>query len=110
MTRSTSSAIPVDTSSADRALCPSWCVAAHDRRLGEDDWLHTGEPVAFETGLSAELVVSIDPDTGAADGPFVVIGDTELTPAEASALATRLLALTAMASVHDRAPRHEWTT
>jgi hypothetical protein len=87
-----------DPSSAGRALCPSWCVVPHGSHLGEEDWLHASEPIALAAGVWAELVMSIHPVTGTTDGPFVTIGETELTPAEAAALATRLLALTAFAS------------
>ena len=96
MTSSTSSAVDRNVSSS-RAFCPSWCVAAHGRHLGEEDWLHTSAPVALAAGLWAELVMSIHPDSGAVDGPVVTIGETELTPTEAAALATRILALTALA-------------
>jgi hypothetical protein len=98
MTRFATSAPQQDPSSTGRARCPSWCVVAHGSHLGEEDWLHTSEPIALAVGVWAELVMSIHPDTGATDGPFVTIGETELTPPEAAALATRLLALIAFAS------------
>jgi hypothetical protein len=37
--------------------------------------------------------MSIDPDTGEADGPYVMIGSTEYTVAEAVRLARSLVAL-----------------
>jgi hypothetical protein len=62
---------------------------------GEEDWLHASEPVQLVEDLRASLVMSIDPDTCEVDGPFVLVGDTELTLAEAKAFATSLLALVA---------------
>jgi hypothetical protein len=35
--------------------CPHWCVAGHGRHLGEDDWVHVGEPVALADGVLARL-------------------------------------------------------
>ena len=98
MTRSTSPAAHPDPPLTGRARCPSWCVVAHGSHLGDEDWLHTSEPIVLAAGVWAELATCIHPVTGATDGPFITIGDAELTPAEAAALATRLIALTALAA------------
>ncbi len=88
----------LQSSSVSRLLCPSWCVAGHRADLGEEDWLHSSEPVPFIDAVPARLVMSIDPDTGEVDGPYVLIGTAEYSLTEASASAARLLGLV---SVHD---------
>jgi hypothetical protein len=73
--------------------CPRWCVTHHGVHLGEEDWIHTSEPVMIADGTVARLCMSIDPGTGANDGPYVLIGDSELTLTEAAELGSSLLAL-----------------
>lgn len=84
--------------------CPSWCVTRHGVRQGEEDWLHAGEPLAIADGLVAQLCMSLDPDTGAGDGPYVVIGARELTISAAAELGDSLAALARTAGVD--APPH----
>jgi hypothetical protein len=60
---------------------------------GEEDWVHTGEAVPVVDGLLARLCMSVDPVTGVRDGPYVVIGSSELTLAETTSLGASLLAL-----------------
>ena len=74
--------------------CPPWCVTRHGEHQGEEDWLHTGEPLLVADGLQAQLCMSVDPHTGREDGPFVLIGTTELTLAAAAALGTALVQMT----------------
>jgi hypothetical protein len=74
-------------------LCPAWCVTAHDPALGEDDWVHVSEPVVLAAGVLARLCMTVDPGTGAEDGPYVLVGDEQYTPAEATALGADLIAL-----------------
>ncbi len=74
-------------------LCPPWCVTRHGALLGEEDCVHTSAPVAVAEGVEARTCMSVDPVTGVVDGPHVMIGSTEHTPADAAALATALLAL-----------------
>lgn len=83
--------------SPDAGSCPSWCVTAHDPARGEDDWLHLSEPLVLTDGVLARLYMSIDPGTGEQDGPYVLVGDDELTPAEAEQLGIELSALAALA-------------
>lgn len=75
------------------AGCPPWCVTRHDPARGEDDWLHQGEPLLLTDGVVAALCMSVDPGTGERDGPWVVIGDRQYTPAEAERLGLDLSAL-----------------
>ncbi len=75
--------------------CPPWCVTAHDPARGEDDWAHVGEPLGIANGIAARLCMSIDPTTGEKDGPYVLVGDEQLTPAEAERLGVELSALAA---------------
>ncbi len=83
------------SASVSRSLCPNWCVAGHRADLGEEDWLHTSEPVPFVDAVPARLVMSIDPCTGEVDGPYVLIGTAEYSLPDATALAERLLGLVA---------------
>ena len=73
--------------------CPRWCVTHHAAHAGEEDWLHTGEPLLVADGMSARRCMSIHPDTGEEDGPYVLIGTTELTLAETARLGASLLEL-----------------
>ena len=79
------------------ATCPPWCVTAHDPSRGEDDWAHVGEPLVLTSGITARLCMSIDPTTGERDGPYVLVGDEQLTPEEAELLGIELSALAALA-------------
>ena len=74
--------------------CPVWCAVRHGTQRGEEDWVHTSAGVDIADGLVARLCLSVEPGTGDRDGPYVLIGSTELTLAEARSLAGSLLALT----------------
>lgn len=74
--------------------CPRWCVTRHGLHLGEEDWVHTSAPVSIADGLVALLCMSRDPAGRAEDGPYVLIGTTEYTVAEAKTLGHCLIALT----------------
>ena len=91
---SSSSAVddPQDARAANP--CPRWCVTEHGVHLGEEDWIHTSAPVPVADGLVARLCLSVDPDTGDEDGPYVLIGTTEYTVTEARSLADSLATLT----------------
>lgn len=79
--------------------CPAWCVAGHGVHAGEEDWVHVGEPlVVSDGGTTARLCMSVDPATGDQDGPYILIGSIEYTPAAALALAQALMALAATAA------------
>lgn len=74
--------------------CPRWCVTQHGVQLGEEDWIHSSAPVPIAEGLVARLSKSVDPETRAEDGPFVLVGTSEYTVAEARELGRSLIALT----------------
>ena len=76
-----------------RRFCPHWCVSGHGVLRGEEDWVHQGEPLTLARGVLARLCLSVDPGTGAVDGPYVLIGTTEHTLVQAEALGTALVAL-----------------
>jgi hypothetical protein len=81
--------------------CPRWCVTEHGVQLGEEDWIHTSQPVKVADGLEARMCLSTDPDTGIEDGPHVLIGSSELTPDEARTIGELLILL---ASAQDEEP------
>ena len=83
----------VQTAAPLTSICPSWCAVGHGATLGEEDWLHIGEPLPLAADLLARLCMSIDPDTGAVDGPYVLIGASEYSLAEATALGASLMAM-----------------
>ncbi|GGG60665.1 hypothetical protein GCM10011374_24420 [Kocuria dechangensis] len=89
--------------------CPTWCVTAHGTHTGEEDWLHLGEPLAITgEGTTARLCLSIDPGTGAVDGPYVLIGSSEYTPTAVVALSQALFALAAAATPHGTDQELPW--
>jgi hypothetical protein len=73
--------------------CPPWCVTGHGVHLGEEDWVHCSEPLPITDGVTAQLCVSIDPSTRAEEGPYVVVGTTEYSLADAQALGASLMTL-----------------
>lgn len=82
-----------DVGHARGSMCPGWCITTHGSLPGEEDWVHEGAEVAIVDGLTARLCMSVDPLTGAQDGPHVLIGSEELTLSAASELGSRLHAL-----------------
>ncbi len=80
-----------------RRHCPAWCTTAHGVHAGEEDWVHLGEPATIGPGERTQLCMTVDPVTGTSDGPYVLVGPTEYTPAQAAALGRALLALAEMA-------------
>lgn len=73
--------------------CPPWCTTPHGLVCGEEDWLHVSEPVPLANGVLARLIMSVDPFAGAHDGPYVLIGDTQYSPAQAKTLGASLIKL-----------------
>ncbi len=61
--------------------------------LGEEDWVHTGEPLPIADGVLARTCMSVDPDTGTMDGPYVIVGWRQYSLDEAEALGASLIAL-----------------
>lgn len=73
--------------------CPEWCVTPHGSVAGEEDWVHAGEPLPLTDGVQAQTCSSVDPGTGETDGPYVVIGWSQYTPAEAEALGMAIVTM-----------------
>ncbi|MFE7629721.1 DUF6907 domain-containing protein [Kocuria sp. NPDC057446] len=87
---------PGDHERAPGRTCPGGCVARHGMPVGEEDWVHVGEPLTVAAGgVTAQLCLSVDPDSGEQDGPYVLIGTSEHTPAEAAELGRALMELAA---------------
>ena len=87
-----------------QAACPAWCATGHGVHLGEDDWVHLGEPVSLTDGVSAQLCMTIDPSATIEDGPYVVIGTSEYSLVEAQALGASLMAMAATGAMSRRSP------
>ena len=66
--------------------------------MGEEDWLHTSEPLLLSDGALARLCMSIDPTTGTQDGPFVLIGSTEYSLEQAEQIGAALMAMADLGS------------
>lgn len=87
-----------DLTGTTRTHCPCWCVAEHGINVGEEDWLHEGEPLTVRTGVLARLCMSVDPRTGAVDGPYVLVGSIEYTLPEAATLGGSLIGMASWAT------------
>jgi hypothetical protein len=88
----------------ESGACPSWCVTAHGAYVDEEDGLHMGEPLGLAPDLSAYLCLSVDPDTGAVDGPRILVGTEEWSAERARTIGAALLALAdAAGQVDERA-------
>jgi hypothetical protein len=68
-------------------------VSNHGDHEGEEDWVHSSETLRIAEEVDAHACMSVDPGTGAVDGPYVIVGWTQYTPAEAEALGASLMAL-----------------
>lgn len=79
--------------------CPDWCVSQHGVHLGEEDWVHLSAPLAICEDVLAQACVSILPDGGVDDGPYVLVGSRQYTLEEAAALGAALVALARGAGV-----------
>ena len=101
-----SNRVPSQTGQVDIAplssVCPSWCVAPHGLHDGEEDWVHTSEPVVLTDRVLARICMTVQPNGEIADGPYVLIGSSEFTPAEANAVG---LAIQCMASAAESTTR-----
>lgn len=67
------------------ASCPAWCVVRHGVRPGVEDLVHIGGALLVRRTV-LRLCTTIDPEAGAEDGPYVLVGREELTLHEAEAL------------------------
>lgn len=75
--------------------CPPWCTIEHGIFAGEDDHLHTGAPLYLTETVTAILCATIDPDTGATDGPYLLVDSQEWTLDHARSVGQALVALAA---------------
>jgi hypothetical protein len=76
-----------------RRACPDWCNVRHGISEGEEDWVHVSEPLAVADDVEARLCMSVDPNTEAEDGPYVVVGSREYSLTEAEHLGASLMEL-----------------
>ncbi len=88
------------------ATCPAWCTAEHGIYAGEDDHLHTGAPLYLTTEVTVRLCATIDPASGATDGPYVIVDSDEWTPEQARAVGHALIELADAASPADATQPH----
>jgi hypothetical protein len=74
--------------------CPAWCTVHHGDLLGEDDLVHSSAEV-----LVCHLALRLCAGTGNGngEGPFVLVGDNELTAHEAEMLIGALTQLVELA-------------
>jgi hypothetical protein len=93
MTASMDEAASTGADAALAAACPAWCVSRHGDHLGEEDWVHAGEPLRIVDEVLAHGCMSVEPLTGAVDGPYVMVGGEQYTPKEAEALGASLIAM-----------------
>ena len=73
--------------------CPVWCVAEHGTYVGEEDHVHIGPAIHLGDAITAQLCASTDPDTGAVDGPRIIVGSNEWTPMRTRLIGRALIAL-----------------
>ena len=88
--------------------CPSWCVNRHGLLDGEEDWVHTGWVTATAGGVMVKLTISIDPNTQAVDGPYIVLGDEVLTIDDARFLGHRLTEMADGAELTNGNAHRKW--
>jgi hypothetical protein len=74
------------------ATCPGWCVLRHGVHTGEEEHLHVGGALLVRHDV-LRLVATVDPETGAKEGPLVLMGSEELALHEAEALIDALTQL-----------------
>jgi hypothetical protein len=83
--------------------CPAWCVVRHGDLLGEDDLVHSsGELLVGQITLR----LCAGAVEGHREGPYVLVGDHELTVHESEVLIAALTQLVDLASAH---ADHAWT-
>ncbi|HYI32662.1 MAG TPA: hypothetical protein VEX88_04285 [Glaciibacter sp.] len=88
-----SHAIEDAASSPGRRTCPPWCNVRHGISDGEEDWVHVSEPLVVADEVDARLCMSVDPETEAKDGPYVVVGSREYSLTDAERLGASLIEL-----------------
>jgi hypothetical protein len=68
--------------------------------------VHHGDPVRLDDEATARLSMSIDPETGEQDGPYILIGSKEYSLEQAAELTAQLTALTAAGRVYSASSRN----
>ena len=68
-------------------VCPTWCTVQHGDLLGEDDLVHSSADVVVRQLRLRLCQSTLD---GRQDGPYVLVGDHELTGHEAEGLVAAL--------------------
>lgn len=74
--------------------CPAWCVTKHGELQDEEDHLHISAGLRLTAGVAAHLCITIDPYTGATDGPYILADSEEWTLDQARSIGHALIALT----------------
>jgi len=90
----------VQSRRARPVTCPDWCARVHGEYPGEDDSLHVSGHLMVRRTL-LRLCMTVDPGTGAQDGPYVLVGSEEYTLHEADVL---IAALTQLVDQAARSP------
>lgn len=75
------------------ATCPAWCTTEHGVFADDADWLHTGAPLYLTKEVTARLCISVDPETGDTDGPYVIVDADEWTLGHTRSVGDALIAL-----------------
>ena len=81
-----------NTELAPPATCPQWCVRRHEAQAGEDDRVHVSGTLQVRRTM-LRLCMTVDPESGAHDGPYVLVGSDEYTLHEADVLIAALTEL-----------------
>ena len=80
------------------ATCPAWCTTEHGVFADDADWLHTGAPLYLTQQVTARLCASVDPGSGATDGPYVIVDADEWTLDRTRSAGHALIALVVTAT------------
>lgn len=82
----------MENKTARPATCPDWCARRHGEHAGEDDSVHVSGQLMVRRSL-LRLCMTVDPETGEQDGPYVLVGSDEYTLHEADVLIAALTQL-----------------
>lgn len=74
--------------------CPTWCARTHGELHGEEDTVHVSDH-ATAGNMMLRMCATIDPATGEEDGPYLLLGVSELTLDQAQELIDALRTLIA---------------
>jgi hypothetical protein len=72
--------------------CPKWCARRHGEQVGEEDGVHVSGTLQVRRTI-LRLAATVDPETGAKEGPFILVGPDEYTLHEADVLIAALTQL-----------------